>query len=282
MQLYCYCYCNAQSTTVLHYNIFIDVQFVNLTKIAHPEYHKVILQCSIIGLNADETDYDIKFYNLLKCEYYQQQQLGEINDGYSIISSSNGTTRTSELHILEPNASQSGSYSCKIKLHKDEPEECVLIETPPMIIDIEAPLMSTNAPTTTTTTNTNKLAIIIGSVLGGVIFALIIITTIIIIIVKTRKQPEQVQPQQPQPGPPPRPQSPPEHLEPQPNPPPPVNEPQPLPEPPEPRRPPGDGPEHEAQEPPPNSAPDDRDDERCQLLDHGITKICLYRAKLNL
>jgi hypothetical protein len=185
----------------------IDVQLVNLTELIYAEEgHEVILQCSIHGLNTDETDYDIMFYNVPKCEYYQQQLLGEINDAYSIISSSNGTIRTSKLHILEAKASHSGSYSCKVKLHKDKPEECATIETTPMTVDIGATsnntLTCTTDNTPTTDNKTTTPAVITGSLLGiGGTILLILISVCIHVCVwkKTHKQPEQVQQQQPQP-----------------------------------------------------------------------------------
>jgi hypothetical protein len=178
----------------------IDVQLVNLTEIIYAEEdHEITLQCSIHGLNTDETDYDIMFYSLPKCEYYQQQLLEEINDAYSIISSNNGTIRTSELHILKANTSQSGSYSCKVILHRDKPEECLFIETPPMTVDIGATCTSKNTPNTDK--NINTPAAITGSILGGTILLLLISVCIHVYAwKKAQKQPE-VQQQQPQPDP---------------------------------------------------------------------------------
>ena len=160
------------------------MELVNLTEIIHSEEgHEVILQCSIVGLNDDETDYDIMFYNLPKCEYNQKKLLGEINSSYII---NNGTT--SELHVPGAKASHSGNYSCKVKVHRDEPEECVFVATPPMTVDIQA----TNTPTD------NLPATISGSVLGVVVFVVLIVLFISYAWKKTRKQQEQAQQQQPQ------------------------------------------------------------------------------------
>ena len=162
------------------------MQLVNLTEIIHSEEdHEVILQCSIVGLNDDETDYDIMFYNLPKCSYNQKVLLGEINSSYII---NNGTI--CELHVPKANASHSGNYSCKVKVHRGEPEECVFVETPRMTVDIEA----TNTPTSTDN-HTNIPATISGSVLGVAVFVLLIV--LFIVWKKTRKQQEQAKLQQP-------------------------------------------------------------------------------------
>ena len=158
------------------------MQLVNLTEIIHSEEdHEVILQCSIVGLNDDETDYDILFYSLPKCNYNQKVLLGEINSSYIV---NNGTT--CELHLPKAKASHSGNYSCKIKVHRDEPEECVFVETPPMTVDIQA----TNTPTDN---HTNIPATISGSVLGVAVFVLLIVLFVSYAWKKNRKQREQEQ-----------------------------------------------------------------------------------------
>ena len=175
--------------TYLIYNILTDVQLINLTETIYPEEnHEAILQCSIVGLNADETDYDITFYHLPKCEYYQQQLSGQ-SDSY-IIPTNNGTTQ--ELHVPKANSSHSGNYSCIVKLHKDKPEECVLVETPPKTVDIE------HTPENTPKNIDTTAVIITVTVVGSVLIFVIIIPILLYVCKKTQQL---WQPQQPQPEP---------------------------------------------------------------------------------
>ncbi len=119
-----------------HTHMLIDVELVNKTPIVHQEEnHKVILQCSITGLSSEETDFEIAFIHLSKCEHHQQQPSGqtEIKDAHTV-SINNGTTR--ELQIPRAKVAHSGDYHCRYKIHTLKSRECMYVETQPKIIDI--------------------------------------------------------------------------------------------------------------------------------------------------
>ena len=145
-----------------------DVQLVNLTPIVyHKDNDKVIFQCSITGLDSDENDFDIQFH-VHKHKHDQQQPNGhnELQSSYT----NNGTI--CELHIPNANASHSGDYYCKVKIHTHESKECMVVQTQPKTLSIDIP----------NTGNDNKVLLATTIALSAFIFLSIIIIIITIVI----------------------------------------------------------------------------------------------------
>ncbi len=164
-----------------------DVKLENRTPIVYQPGNKptgeVIFQCNIIGLDSNEMDFEINF-DVPKCGQQADEQM-KLYDPYT-----NGTIHARELHISSANAAHSGDYHCIVKLHTQQPNECMFVKTLAKTIDIQD--IPNHVNTTAIATEVPPFVVLI-----------MVILLIIIYSMRRRKiqqqhnQPELAQPQQP-------------------------------------------------------------------------------------
>ena len=142
--------------------------------------------CTITGLDPDEKADEIKFGHLPKCDH-NQLQTNEINIlNYTL---SNGTI--GELHIPNANASHNGDYHCRVKIHTQTPNECMLVKTPAKTVDIEDDVQDSVPPTDSDSTSPT-VKIITGFIATVIICTIIIVVLTVLLFVKKCKRKQQV------------------------------------------------------------------------------------------
>ena len=160
----------------------------NLTPIVYQDgnNHKVIFQCTITGLDSNETDVEIKFDHQRKCTCKHNQQEAniqmELEDAYTT------NVTVGELHIPSANASHSGDYHCTVKIHTQQRNECMLVKTLAKTVDIQ----DTAPP------NDNNTIAIATTVPVSVII-IVLLASIILYGYKKKTKQQHNQPEPPQP-----------------------------------------------------------------------------------
>ena len=147
-------------------------------------------RCTITGLDPDEIANEIKFGHLPKCDH-NQLQTNEINIQDPNYTLSNGTI--GELHIPNANASHNGDYHCRVKIHTQPRNECMLVKTPVKTVDIEDDIQDPVPPPDSDTTVENHIDIIgIIAITIASVLTVFLIISVAFNIVKMRKRKQQV------------------------------------------------------------------------------------------